>query len=191
MSVFLSRWRLNALRRQWICYFFSCESFKYSDGGVHAFHNDIIKAHLYEWFIVIHIEKLWQPNESEKCGGWTHRYSLFTSTLHWCVVFLYVGLFLVYNIHVAHYGIHSTHQHSQTRNAHPFYLHCFGSKIKRMFVAAAACALFFLVCVHVSAHHFHPFYGFKINQKIRLELFCCIVFSTHYLFCCCYGVFFI
>lgn len=95
----------------------------------------------------------------------------------------------MYNIHVAHYGIHSTHQHSQTRNAHPFYLHCFGSKIKRMFVAAAACALFFLVCVHVSAHHFHPFYGFKINQKIRLELFCCVVFSTHYLFCCCYDVF--
>lgn len=50
---------------------------------------------------------------------------------------------------------------------------------------------FFLVCVHVSAHHFHPFYGFKINQKIRLELFCCVVFSTHYLFCCCYDVFFI
>lgn len=42
----------------------------------------------------------------------------------------------------------------------------------------------FFVFVHVSAHHFHPFYGFKINQKIRLELFCCIVFSTHYLLCC-------
>lgn len=28
------------------------------------------------------------------------------------------------------------------------------------------------VCLSlVSAHHFHPFYGFKINQKLRLELY--------------------
>lgn len=108
-----------------------------------------------------------------------------------CCFFLYFGLFLVYNIHVAHYGIHSTHQHSQTRIAHPFLSSLLRFKNQTYVCCCCCCCMcfVFLVSVHISAHHFHPFYGFKINQKIRLELFCCIVFSTHYLFCCCYGVF--
>ena len=151
----------------------------YSNSYGHVPHNDIIKAHLCvsgsssspfhsHWKImtVKRQRKVWLHSKAH-CN-------VMCECAYMNVCFSHrVRLFLVQTACSVHRD-----QHSHTRNAHPFLSlrRLFRFKYQMCIYAhRCACVAFFFV----SAHHFHPFYGFKINQKMRLELFCCIAFFIH------------
>lgn len=165
---------------------------KYLNSYGHAPHNNIIKVHLCVSGSSLSLSSHWKIMTVK----WKRKVWLqFNGTLS--VFFL--------SVHSTIFGAHikfRAQSISITIRAVRtlFYLvGCFGSKNQMCVYAHRLCWLHSLRFFHfVSAHHFHPFYGFKINRKNEawIILLYRLFFSSFIIYfvascCCCYDFFFV